>query len=228
MSKIIQIFKIKDLRTRIFIVLIWLVIFRILTAIPIPDVDILRLKSFFSNNQLLGFLNIFSGGGLSNLSIAMLGVGPYITATIIMQLLTMIFPKLKVLYYEEGAVGRAKFNKISKYLTVPLSFLQSYGFLNILISQQVLPSIGTIGLLKDSLIITAGSMILVWIGDLISEQKIGNGVSLIIFAGIVSGLPAVVQQLFVSFSAADLVSYLTFAFIAKKGDNSSTNCKYTP
>ncbi|OGM89457.1 preprotein translocase subunit SecY [Candidatus Wolfebacteria bacterium GWA1_42_9] len=210
----IQIFKIKDLRTRIFIVLIWLVIFRILTAIPIPDVDILRLKSFFSNNQLLGFLNIFSGGGLSNLSIAMLGVGPYITATIIMQLLTMIFPKLKVLYYEEGAVGRAKFNKISKYLTVPLSFLQSYGFLNILISQQVLPSIGTIGLLKDSLIITAGSMILVWIGDLISEQKIGNGVSLIIFAGIVSGLPAVVQQLFVSFSAADLVSYLTFAFIA--------------
>ncbi|KKT22171.1 MAG: Protein translocase subunit SecY [Parcubacteria group bacterium GW2011_GWB1_43_8b] len=214
MSKIIQIFKIKDLRTRIFIVLIWLVIFRILTAIPIPDVDILRLKSFFSNNQLLGFLNIFSGGGLSNLSIAMLGVGPYITATIIMQLLTMIFPKLKVLYYEEGAVGRAKFNKISKYLTVPLSFLQSYGFLNILISQQVLPSIGTIGLLKDSLIITAGSMILVWIGDLISEQKIGNGVSLIIFAGIVSGLPAVVQQLFVSFSAADLVSYLTFAFIA--------------
>lgn len=214
MSKIIQIFKIKDLRKRILIVFVWLIIFRLLTAIPIPDIDISKLKSFFANNQLLGFLNIFSGGGLANLSIAMLGVGPYITATIIMQLLTMIFPRLKEMYYEEGAVGRAKFNRISKYLTVPLSFLQSYGFLNILISQQVLPPIDTLSLLKDSLIISAGSMVLVWIGDLISEQKIGNGVSLIIFAGIVSRLPAVVQQLFVSFNPADLVNYIAFAVIA--------------
>ncbi|MFA6136147.1 MAG: preprotein translocase subunit SecY [Candidatus Paceibacterota bacterium] len=214
MSKIIQLFKIKDLRKKIFIVLIWLIIFRILAAIPIPDVDLSRLENFFSNNQLLGFLNIFSGGGLSNLSIAMLGVAPYITATIIMQLLTMIFPKLKEMYYEEGAMGRAKFNRISKYITVPLGFLQAYGFLNILISQQVLPGLGTLALLKNALIITGGSMILVWIGDLISEQKIGNGISLIIFAGIVSSIPTAVQKLITSFNTADLISYITFAILA--------------
>lgn len=214
MNKLIQIFKVKDLRRKIFFVLGWLVVFRILAAIPIPDIDVLQLKSFFENNQIFGFLNIFSGGGLSNLSIVMLGVGPYITATIIMQLLTLIFPKLKELYYEEGAMGRAKFNRISKYLTVPLSFLQGYGFLNLLISQQVLPDIGLFGIIRDSLIITAGSLVLVWIGDLITEQRIGNGVSLIIFAGIVSQIPVTIQQLIVSFDAATFTSYLAFAFIA--------------
>lgn len=214
MSKILQLFKIKDLRIKIFIVLFWLVIFRLLAAIPIPDVDIVRLKNLFSSNQLLGFLNIFSGGGLSNLSIVMLGVGPYITATIIMQLLTMIFPNLKKLYYEEGAIGRAKFNRISKYLTVPLSFLQAYGFLNLLASQGVLPHLGALMILKDALIITGGSMLMVWIGDVIGEQKIGNGISLIIFAGIVSGIPTSIQRLILSFDASTLITYLVFAVVA--------------
>jgi preprotein translocase subunit SecY len=163
---------------------------------------------------LFGFLNIFSGGGLSNLSIAMLGVGPYITATIVMQLLTMIFPKLKEMYYEEGSLGRAKFNRYSKYLTIPLAFLSAYGFINLLISQQVLPAMGTLSLIRDSLIVLGGSMVLVWIGDLISEQKIGNGISLIIFAGIVSGIPTTIQQLIVSFDPTTLVSYVAFLVIA--------------
>ena len=214
MSKILQLFKIKDLRSRILIVSLWLVVFRILAAIPIQDVDISRLKNFFAGNQLFGFLNIFSGGGLSNLSIAMLAVGPYITATIIMQLLTMIFPRLKEIYYEEGAVGRAKFNRISKYLTVPLAFTSGYGFLNLLMSQGVIRNLGAAQLIQESLIITAGSMVLTWIGDLISEQNIGNGISLLIFAGIVSRLPVEIQQAVVSFDVAALTSYVIFGLLA--------------
>jgi len=214
MSKIIQLFKIRDLRTRILYVSMWLLVFRVLAAIPIPDVDLSRLKNFFASNQLFGFLNVFSGGGLSNLSIVMLAVGPYITATIIMQLLTMIFPRLKEIYYEEGAIGRAKFNRISKYLTVPLAFMSGYGFLNLLISQGVIGNLSTVQLFQESLIITAGSMILTWIGDLISEQKIGNGISLIIFAGIVSRLPTTIQQAIASFDVAAITSYLVFAALA--------------
>ena len=214
MSKISQLFKIKDLRTRILIVSMWLVVFRILAAIPIPDVDITRLKNFFENNQLFGFLNVFSGGGLSNLSVAMLAVGPYITATIIMQLLTMIFPRLKEIYYEEGALGRAKFNRISKYITVPLAFLQGYGFLNLLASQGVIGHLGALQLFQESLIITAGSMVLTWIGDLITEQNLGNGISLIIFAGIVSRLPTTIQQAIATFDMSVLTSYLMFAVLA--------------
>ncbi len=214
MSKIAQLFKIKDLRFRILIVSMWLVVFRILAAIPIPDVDITRLKNFFENNQLFGFLNVFSGGGLSNLSVAMLAVGPYITATIIMQLLTMIFPRLKEIYYEEGALGRAKFNRISKYITVPLAFLQGYGFLNLLASQGVIGHLGALQLFQESLIITAGSMVLTWIGDLITEQNLGNGISLIIFAGIVSRLPTTIQQAIATFDMSVLTSYLMFAVLA--------------
>ncbi|MEK7086729.1 MAG: preprotein translocase subunit SecY, partial [Patescibacteria group bacterium] len=189
MNKILQIFKIPDLRRKVLMVLFWLLIFRVFAAIPIPGIDPLKLQEFFSSNQLFGFLNIFSGGGLSNLSVMMLGVGPYITATIIMQLLTIIFPNLKKIYYEEGAEGRAKFNRISRYLTVPLAAINAYGFLNLLISQGVLAKLPFIGLLSNVIVITAGSVFLMWIGELISEYKIGNGISLIIFAGIVSGLP---------------------------------------
>lgn len=214
MSKILQIFKIKDLRNRVFVVLGWLVVFRLLAAIPIPDVDLSQLQNFFASNQLFGFVNIFSGGGLSNLSVAMLGVGPFITATIIMQLLTLIFPRLKEMYYEDGSVGRAKFNRYSKYLTLPLSFLSGYGFLKLLISQQVIPNVSSMQLIRDTIIITAGSMLLVWIGDLITEKKIGNGISLIIFAGIVSSVPSTVQNAIATFDATVLTTYLAFIAVA--------------
>src|SRR3989344_4136063 len=163
MNKILQIFRIKDLRNKMLIVISWLIAFRLLAVIPIPGIDAGQLRTFLGSNQLFGFLNIFSGGALSNLSIMMLGVGPYITATIIMQLLTMIFPALKQLYYEEGNVGRAKFNRYSRYLTVPLAALQSYGFLNLLISQGVLGTLTLADTLRNVVLITAGSMILVWI-----------------------------------------------------------------
>ncbi|MDP1688871.1 MAG: preprotein translocase subunit SecY [bacterium] len=196
MNKILNLFKIPDIRKKLFVVLGLLVVFRLLASIPIPGVDAEALRTFFGQSQLLSFLNIFSGGGLSNLSIAMLGVGPYITGTIIMQLLTMIFPNLKKLYYEEGEQGRAKFNRISRYLTVPLAALQGFGFLNLLMGQKILPGLSTYSfeMFYNIAIITAGTMILVWLGELITEQKIGNGVSLIIFAGIIASFPQFVGQ----------------------------------
>jgi len=187
---------------------------RVLSAIPIPSVDAFKMKEFLASSQLFGFVNLFSGGGLSSLSIVMIGVAPYITATIIMQLLTMIFPKLKEMYYEEGAAGKAKFNRWSRYITVPLAGLQAYGFLNILVSQGVISQMGLFDLIKNVVIVSAGSMVLVWLGELITEYKIGNGISLIIFAGIVASLPATIGQAFFSYTAETLPTYLIFAILA--------------
>ena len=210
----IKLFKIKDLRKRILTVVGILVAFRLLANIPIPGVDANALQSFFGSNQLLGFLNIFSGGALSNLSIAMLGLGPYITGVIIMQLLTMIFPRLKSLYYEEGEQGRSKFNAYSRYLTVPLAGMQGYGFLRILASQGILPDLTLTSTMVNVLVVIAGSMILVWFGELITEQKVGNGVSLLIFAGIVSGLPLAVRNALLSYTVDQLPTYLAFLSVA--------------
>lgn len=213
MHKILQAFKIPELRKKIFSIIGLLVVFRLLAAIPIPGVDTDRLQEFFSSNQLFGFLNIFSGGGLSNLSVVMLGVGPYITAMIIMQLLTIVFPKLKKAYYEEGAEGRAKFNRISRYLTVPMAAVQAYGFLNLLMSQGVINQLSTGAVLGNVTVIAAGSVFLMWIGELISEFKIGNGISILIFAGIVSGLPRGIMSSFATYTPADLPTYIAFVVL---------------
>jgi preprotein translocase subunit SecY len=197
----------KVLRKRIFITLVLLVVFRLLSIIPIPGIDTARLASFFSGNQLLGLLNIFSGGSLSQLSIVMLGVGPYITASIIMQLLTMIFPKLKQMYQEEGMAGRMKFAQYSRMLTIPLAIIQAFSFLTLLQNQGVIEQLAPVALLINLLIVTAGSVLLMWIGERISEFGIGNGLSLIIFAGIVAQLPLTITQLSYNFDAAQLPVY---------------------
>lgn len=214
MSKFLELFRVKDLRNKILIVLGLLVAFRVLASIPIPGVDPERLAQFLASSQLFGFFNLFSGGGLTNLSLAMLGVGPYITATIIMQLLTIIFPKMKQLYYEEGARGQAKFNQYSRILTIPLAILQGFGFLNLLISQGAIARPSPLGMLTNILAITAGSMLALWFGELISEQKVGNGISLIILAGIVSQLPTDFRLLIASYTPAMLPTYIGFAIIA--------------
>jgi preprotein translocase subunit SecY len=144
----------------------------------------------------------------------MLGVGPYITATIIMQLLMIVFPQLKKIYYEEGSEGQAKFNRISRYLTVPLAMLQSYGFLNLLVVEKILQPLPPFLLLENIIIITAGSVFLMWIGELISEHKIGNGISLIIFAGIVSRLPTEINVLIANYNPSSLPNYLAFLILA--------------
>jgi preprotein translocase subunit SecY len=213
-SKIVQIFSIPDLRKKIFIVLALLVVFRLFAAVPVPGIDVSRLKSIFSSNQLLGILNIFSGGTMDNLSIVMLGVGPYITASIIMQLLTMIFPRMKEMYYEEGEAGRMKFNQICRYITIPLSLVQAYAYLNILVSQKALSALALPIMIKDIILITAGTMLVMWIGELISEYKIGNGISLIIFAGIISRIPNTIRTAIVSYQPSMLSGYIAFLVVA--------------
>ena len=199
-----------QLRKRIFFVIGALVVFRIAAAIPIPGVDPLALQQFFANNQFLGLLNVFSGSGLSNLSIVMLGVGPYITGSIIMQLLTMMSPKLKALYHEEGEAGRKKFTQYSRLLTVPLAMLQGYGLLVLLSRQGVLASMTPFDMFTNILIVTAGSVFLMWIGELISEFGVGNGVSLIIFGGIVASIPTASSQILAAYDPSQIPLYLMF------------------
>ncbi len=207
-SKLRLIFGDTILRKRILITLGLLVISRILAVIPIPGIDSDHLQALFSGNQFLSLLNVFSGGGLSNLSIVMLGVGPYITGSIIMQLLTLMVPKLKAMYQEEGDAGRRRFTQYSRLLTVPLALLQGFAFITLFQKQSVLGILSPSQLFVDLMIITAGSMLLVWVGELISEFGAGNGVSLIIFAGIVSSLPTNIGQLIFTFDLAQLPVYL--------------------
>ncbi len=201
------------LRNRILFVLGALALFRVLAAIPIPGVNVAQLEQFFANNQFLGLLNIFSGGGLSNLSIVLLGVGPYITASIIMQLLTIMIPKLKALYQEEGEAGRKRFAQYSRLLTLPMALLQGFGFLVLFERQGLVDSLGTFNFVVNLGIITAGSLLLMWIGELISEFGIGNGVSLLIFAGIVASFPQTISRLVFSFDVSQVPLYLGFLVV---------------
>ncbi|MSU56275.1 MAG: preprotein translocase subunit SecY [Candidatus Taylorbacteria bacterium] len=203
-----------SLRKRLFFIGAMLIVFRLLSAIPIPGVDILKLESFLAENQFFGLLNIFSGGGLSNLSIVMLGVGPYITASIIMQLLTMMSPKLKEMYQEEGEAGRAKFAQFSRLLSVPLALIQAFGFLVLLSRQGVLTELALFSTITNVVIVTAGSLLVMWIGEMMTEYGIGNGTSLIIFAGIVSGLPSAIAQLTFTFDPSQVPIYLGFIALA--------------
>ena len=202
-----------SLRKRILFVLLALVVFRVLAAIPIPGIDTLELNRFLSNNQFFGILNIFSGGGLSNLTIIMLGVGPYITASIIMQLLTIMVPALKRLYHEEGEAGRKKFSQYSRILTVPLSAIQGFSLLAILESQNILVNLTVFDRLTNLVIVVAGAMLIMWIGELVSEFGIGNGVSIVIFAGIVAQLPSEIGQLLFTFDVSQVPLYLLFIAI---------------
>ena len=165
------------LRKRILFTLFALVIFRVLAAIPIAGVDHGKLAQFFASNEFFGLLNIFSGGGLSQLSIVMLGVGPYITGSIIMQLLTIMSPKLKEMYQEEGEMGRRKFAQYSRLLTIPLALIQGFSFIKILQSQQVLGTLSYFTLRADLLVITAGSVLGTRLREVITGYGISYGLS---------------------------------------------------
>lgn len=201
-----------ELRRRVLFVLGILIIFRILATIPVPGVDTFQLEQFFANNEFLGLLNIFSGGGLSNLSIVMIGLGPFITASIIMQLMTIMSPKMKAMHSEEGEIGRRKFTQYTRYLTVPLAFMQAFGFLTLLTQQGIVSASDPLTLLTNVVVIASGSLLLMWLGELITEFGIGNGVSLLIFSGIVAGLPSTVGQLLFTFDVSQIPLYLAFVF----------------
>jgi len=214
-----------SLRKRLVFIGVMLVVFRLLSSIPIPGIDLLRLQEFLAGNQFFGLLNIFSGGGLSSLSIVMLGVGPYITASIIMQLLTMMSPKLKAMYQEDGEAGRAKFSQYSRLLSVPLALVQAFSFLIILSRSGVVSDLAFFSTLVNVSIITAGSLLVMWIGELMTEYGIGNGTSLIIFAGIVASLPTAVSQFVFTYLYPDfdpsilptLIGFLAIALVVVWG-----------
>jgi preprotein translocase subunit SecY len=196
-------FKIPDLRRKILFTLAMLVVFRLIASVPIPGVDREGLRNLIDSNQLLGMLNLFSGGGLTNFSIAALGVYPYITATIIMQLMTPIIPRLNELSME-GQQGRNQIDRYTHYITVPLAMLQGYGQMLLFSSDQGGNLIQDFGLFNGDtwlptlailMSLTAGTMVLVWIGELITENGIGNGISIIIFGGIIASLPGAVTTL---------------------------------
>ena len=214
MNRILKLFKIPDLRNKVLFILALLIVFRVAAAIPVPGIDTARLKDFFQNNQLFGLISAFTGGGLDSFSIAMLGLGPYITGSIIMQLLTMIFPSLEQMYKYEGEAGRQKFNQYSRLLTVPLAMLQGYGFMVLLSRQGVIGQLDIFTWVSSLLVIAAGSVFLMWLGELISEKNLGNGVSLLIFAGIVAGFPTTIRQTLLTYSPEQLFTYIGFIVIA--------------
>ncbi len=214
LDKLTHVFRDKGLRNRIFFVVVVLVIFRLLTTIPIPGIDTVRLASLFANSQFLGLLNLFSGGGLSNLSIVMLGVGPYITASIIMQLLTIMSPKMKAMYQEEGEAGRVKFAQYSRRIALPLALIQAFSFIIILQRQSILPELSTFGLLLNTFAIAAGSMLLMWLGELITEFGLGNGTSLIIFAGIIAAMPQQLTGVIAAYDPSQLPMYAGLIVLA--------------
>ena len=194
----IDAFKFPDLRNKILFTLGILALYRFIAYIPIPGIDQARLDNLFQNNELLGFLDLFSGGALSRMSIVALGVFPYITASIVMQLLTPVIPTLQQIS-REGESGRAKMNKITHWLTVPIAVAQGFGQITLLRQSNILDgSTMGIAILAALVSMVAGTIFLIWLGELITERGIGNGISLIIFAGIVAGFPGLIGQSFVS------------------------------
>jgi len=214
-DKLRQIFKDRDLRKSILFVLAMLVVFRIAAHIPVPGINTAALRDFFSSNEILGLLNIFSGGGMSNFSVVALGVGPYITASIIFQLLTMIIPKLEELS-KEGESGQKKINQYTRLLTIPLAILQSFSMIKLLqqSGRGIIGDIDAFQMITTITVLTAGTIFLMWLGELISEKKIGNGVSLIIFAGIVSSIPSAIQSTIVGFDSSQIINIITFIILA--------------
>jgi len=213
-EKISLIWKIKELRNKILFVLGMLIVFRFAAHIPIPGINVENLKDYFSSNQILGLLNLFSGGGMSNFSVVMMGVAPYITSSIIFQLLAMIVPKLEEM--QKDPAGRRKVNMYTRIATVPLAIMQAYGMIAILrqAPQPIIENVDLMSMAAMLITITGGTILLMWIGELITEKKIGNGISLLIFAGIVSRIPEIVQETIINFNKEQVVTLLVFALIA--------------
>lgn len=203
----------RTLRNKILFVVAAFFVFRFLAAIPVPGVDIARLNQFLSSNQFLGLFNVLSGGGLSSFSIVMLGVGGYITASIIMQVLSMMVPSLKELMQESGEAGRRTFNQYIRLLTVPISALQSFSFIKYLQSQGAIGALSAGALTTNIIIIVGGSMLLLWIAELVNEFGIGNGTSLIIMAGILAVIPPKISQFFFTLTPDQIPTVLVYVAI---------------
>ena len=211
-DSLLNAFRAPDIRRRILFVLGVLIIFRLLAHVPVPGVDKTALANFFQGNAIFGLLDLFSGGGLSSFAVVGLGMNPYINASIIMQLMTGVIPQLQALQ-REGEYGRNKINQYTRYLTIPLAMLQAYGFLALLNSQNILTGrfdLASYETLTQIITLTAGAILLMWLGELITEKGIGNGISFIIFAGIVGRAPTALRSFL---DSPDLAAGLAFAAV---------------
>ena len=197
LQAMIDAFSLPDLRQRILITLGILIVFRFVAHVPLPGVDLAALQDLFQRNALLGMLDMFSGGAMRRLSVAAMGVYPYITASIIMQLLVPVIPRLQALS-QEGEAGRHRINLFTHWFAVPLAGLQGYGQLVFLQREGVVSSAALLPTVATVMAMIAGTMFLIWLGELITAYGIGNGISIIIFAGIVSGLPEMIGQGFLA------------------------------
>ena len=208
-----KIFRTKEIRGKLLFTAFVFFVFRLFAQVPVPGVDIFSLKRLFSQSQFLSLLDIFSGGTLANFSVMSLGLNPYINASIIMQLLQFVFPKLEELA-KEGEAGREKINQYTRYLTVPLTAIQSFGMYILLKNSQIISTVTPLTLLSMVASMTAGTILLMWLGELISQRGIGNGISMIIFAGIVGRLPIGLAQQATVFDPSQLRNILIFAVMA--------------
>ena len=212
-KEVVNVFKVKELRKKILFTAFIFLVFRIFAYIPVPGVDVGSLKKLFSENQLLSLLDIFSGGTLANFSVMSLGLNPYINASIIMQLLQMVIPKLEEMA-KEGEAGREKINQYTRYLTVPLAAMQSFGMYILLKNSGIISTVTPLSLLSMIMTMTAGTILLMWLGELVSEKGIGNGISMVIFAGIVGRLPISVFQTASVFDPSQLRNIIIFLAMA--------------
>lgn len=213
-ERIQAIWRVKEVRNGLIFVAAMMVVFRFAAHIPLPGIDLQALNRYFQANQVLGLLNLFSGGTIRTFAIVALGVAPYITASIILQVLGMIVPRLQEIQ-KEGEQGQRRINQWTRLLTVPFAILQSFSLIQLLRQSQFQVLTQTDWLHTATLVatVTAGTVFLVWLGELISEKKVGNGISLLIFAGILAGMPTAVSQMFVTYDQSQLMSYLVFAAI---------------
>jgi preprotein translocase subunit SecY len=215
-ESLLNAFRAPDIRRRILYVLAILIVFRFLAHVPVPGVDRTQLAEFFQSSALFGVLDLLSGGGLSSFSVVALGVNPYINASIIMQLMTGVIPSLSALS-REGEYGRNKINQYTRYLSVPMAMLQAYGFLALLNSQGVLSSgfdLSNPATIVQIATLTAGSVTLMWLGELITEKGIGNGISFIIFAGIVSRAPGAISSFLQTPNLALIIGFAILAIVS--------------
>jgi len=211
-SRLIQamkdMFMLPDLRRKLLFTFAILVVFRFVAHVPLPGIDVEALRELFEGNQLFGMLDLFSGGAMRRFSVAAMGVYPYITSSIIMQLLVPVIPNLQALS-REGEAGQRKINRITHLLTIPLAALQGYGMLAILRGQGIVLELDPLTVATVVISMTAGTVFLVWLGELITERGIGNGISLIIFGGIVAGFPDMLGKGFLSLeNPLGLVTFL--------------------
>jgi preprotein translocase subunit SecY len=208
-----KLFKYPVLRKKILLSLLIIIASRFLAHIPVPGVDATAIKAFLQSNVLFGFFDLFSGGGFQNFSIITLGLAPYINASIVMQLLTVMVPSLEALS-KEGEIGREKINTYTKLITIPMTFVQAYGIYFLLNKQGVMPTLGAFDLVVLILTLASGSSLLVWLGDLITQYGIGNGVSLLIFVSIIGRLPAALYGFVATLTADSIFSTLLFTALA--------------